>query len=652
MKRIYKFIQLYVSGFLIYLISFLSLYYIKYTSLIFTPTYILFLLAVLLSWFISSLLTGKYKSTANHIINSSASLYKELFTSFFLMLGILSLFSLLADITNVSRYIIVGSLLLGLLLEILQVSLFTKKERQTSTVIHLNISLTPIITELVTLIYVFAIILFIGLKYDLAQVEEVLVFSGVLLSWFISSVFSHQFEFSIKEKYWRLFWRYQKSYIIFGALVSFLLFLLRIEWKDSLYIIAGVLLFSILSLMTLSFIFISRKPAKVDEVKTKLVRATEWVEERFTQKKVEKFQPYGIKDNMYNHYLAEQLSSIYLKRFPPVYIFLEQNLDLLSFDFRKCVMIRSADTYNVEVLPDSSLELYMNLHQINDMRRINVYLILLNSKLEDGGVFIGCLQPNYLRFKQFLKDYPSYLARFFFFFDFLWKRLLPKLPVLKKIYFALTKGKKRALSLAEGLGRLYYCGFEVLGLKSIDEYVYFIAKKVKPPLEDIDPSYGPLIKLKRTGKNGKLIHVYKLRTMHPYSEYLQQFVYDINELEEGGKLKDDFRVTGWGRYMRKLWLDELPMYINFFKRELKLVGVRPLSRHYLSLYRDDLIERRKKYKPGLVPPFYVDLPKTLEEIMKSEEKYMDAYDKNPVLTDVRYFIKAWYNILVRKARSG
>jgi lipopolysaccharide/colanic/teichoic acid biosynthesis glycosyltransferase len=172
-----------------------------------------------------------------------------------------------------------------------------------------------------------------------------------------------------------------------------------------------------------------------------------------------------------------------------------------------------------------------------------------------------------------------------------------------------------------------------------------------PPCIDPNPSYGPLFKMKRTGYRGKPIFVYKFRTMHPYAEYLQKFVYDKFSLQEGGKFNNDFRVTSWGKVFRKLWIDELPMFINFFKGELKLVGVRPLSNHYLSLYSTELRMRRINYKPGLVPPFYVDMPKTLSEIMQSEERYLDLYDKHPVLTDIKYFFKAAYNIAIRKKRS-
>jgi lipopolysaccharide/colanic/teichoic acid biosynthesis glycosyltransferase len=140
--------------------------------------------------------------------------------------------------------------------------------------------------------------------------------------------------------------------------------------------------------------------------------------------------------------------------------------------------------------------------------------------------------------------------------------------------------------------------------------------------------------------------------MHPYAEFVQSYIFETNNLRDGGKINNDYRITSWGKIFRKLWIDELPMFINFFKGELKLVGVRPLSEHYLSLYSDELKEKRCLVKPGLIPPFYADLPVTLDDIMKSELTYINQYLKKPFATDINYFFVSIKNILFKKGRTN
>jgi lipopolysaccharide/colanic/teichoic acid biosynthesis glycosyltransferase len=158
--------------------------------------------------------------------------------------------------------------------------------------------------------------------------------------------------------------------------------------------------------------------------------------------------------------------------------------------------------------------------------------------------------------------------------------------------------------------------------------------------------------MRRIGFKGKFISVYKFRTMSPYSEYVQSKIIAENKLDETGKIKNDFRITYYGKFLRKYWIDELPMIINWIKRELKMVGVRPLSEDYYSRYPADLQELRIKTKPGLVPPYYVDLPVTFEEICDSERKYLMQYIESPLKTDLVYFLKAVWNILIKRNRSN
>ena len=62
-------------------------------------------------------------------------------------------------------------------------------------------------------------------------------------------------------------------------------------------------------------------------------------------------------------------------------------------------------------------------------------------------------------------------------------------------------------------------------------------------------------------------------------------------------------------------------------------------------------DSRIKFKPGLIPPYYADLPKTFEDIIKSEKIYLNQKEKSPFYTDLKYFCKAIINIFLKGSRS-
>lgn len=289
--------------------------------------------------------------------------------------------------------------------------------------------------------------------------------------------------------------------------------------------------------------------------------------------------------------------------------------------------------------------------RLNNVKRINKFLEFLNRSIHIDQSILICVETMESRRVRILNKYPFPVNYPYYFMDFVLKRCFPKLKFTRKIYFHLTKGRNRVVSFTEMLGRLYSCGFTVQDHIRIGYLTYFIATKVDKPAYDMEPTYGSIVKLRRVGHQGKIIKVYKLRTMHPYSEYIQGYVFDKNNLEEGGKLKDDFRLTSWGKVMRKYWLDEVPMFINLLKGDMKLVGVRPLSQHFFGLYPEDMQNLRIQFKPGLIPPYYADMPNGLDEVIESERRYLLAYQKSPILTDIKYFFKAGQNILFGKARS-
>jgi len=324
----------------------------------------------------------------------------------------------------------------------------------------------------------------------------------------------------------------------------------------------------------------------------------------------------------------------------------------LAGHYSKSKFTSSISRSDLTIIQPNKFVNIVNLKDINQFKKISQYFDLINAKIPIGGKFIGFFETYKGRKKRIFKKYPIGLKKLFYSLDILWHRICPKLELTRPFYNLISGGYNRSFSKTEIFGRLYCAGYEILSEKKLNGLLFFSARKISDPILASTPSYGPLVKLKRIGKNGKNISVYKLRTMFAFSEFLQEYVYTQNKLAEGGKLKDDFRVTVLGKILRKCWLDELPMFFNVLKGQIKIVGVRPLSNHYFNLYTDELKEKRIKTKPGLVPPFYYDLPKTLEEIISSELKYLAAYEKHPFRTDLVYFWGAMYNIFIKKARSS
>lgn len=313
----------------------------------------------------------------------------------------------------------------------------------------------------------------------------------------------------------------------------------------------------------------------------------------------------------------------------------------------------SSNYFDIKAKQNYKYKVIINLEKLNNIRGINKMFQVINQKLPDEGILFCCFESKSTRKRNIFRKLPFGINYIYYFFNYIYRRIIPKIVLTRRLYYDITNGKNRIISKAEVLGRMYFCGFEVIKEKKIGQLIYVYARRIKQPEPVVKKSYGPLIKLKRLGKNGVVFDVYKMRTMHPYSEYLQAYIYDRYHLQEGGKFNNDIRINTIGRFMRRYFLDEIPMLINLLKGEMKIVGVRPLSNHYFNLYSAELQEKRLKSKPGLMPPFYVDMPKTLDEVQASEMKYLNLCEKNGTfITDIRYFFIILKNILVNKARSA
>jgi len=299
-----------------------------------------------------------------------------------------------------------------------------------------------------------------------------------------------------------------------------------------------------------------------------------------------------------------------------------------------------------------SLRSLVVLQEANSIPRLQHFLEVARSKLAEGGTFMGCVETAELRKQRLFRQLPPGIFHIFYAADVLFHRVFSKLPGTRKIYLHLSGYRTRVLSKAEILGRLEAAGFEIFATSFVDDLFAFLVKTSQRRKTRVSRNGAVLLRLKRIGQHSRILDVYKLRTMSLYSEYLQDYVYRTLNLRRNGKFRNDFRVTGWGRFLRRTWLDELPMIYNWLKRDLKWLGVRPLSPHYYNLYDENLRKKRALLKPGLIPPFYADMPQSLEEICQSEERYIDSYLRSPLKTQWRYFWKIFYNIVIKGERSS
>ncbi len=114
---------------------------------------------------------------------------------------------------------------------------------------------------------------------------------------------------------------------------------------------------------------------------------------------------------------------------------------------------------------------------------------------------------------------------------------------------------------------------------------------------------------KKTGKE-KIFPLIKFRTMSNAKD------------KYGNLLPDEVRLNGYGKFLRKTSLDELPELVNILLGQLALCGPRPLLTAYLSRYSDFQL-RRHEVRPGLTG-------------------YAQAHGRNSITWEEKFEMDVWY----------
>jgi exopolysaccharide biosynthesis polyprenyl glycosylphosphotransferase len=141
-------------------------------------------------------------------------------------------------------------------------------------------------------------------------------------------------------------------------------------------------------------------------------------------------------------------------------------------------------------------------------------------------------------------------------------------------------------------------------------------------------SRGPVFfKQTRSGLNGKPFGLYKFRTMCCDAETRKKSLLPKNEMSGPVfKIKEDPRVTGVGRFLRKFSIDELPQLLNVIKGEMSLVGPRPPLPQEVRQF-EPWQHRKLSVRPGLTCLWQVNGRNAVDfdEWMRLDLQYIDNW---------------------------
>jgi exopolysaccharide biosynthesis polyprenyl glycosylphosphotransferase len=161
-------------------------------------------------------------------------------------------------------------------------------------------------------------------------------------------------------------------------------------------------------------------------------------------------------------------------------------------------------------------------------------------------------------------------------------------------------------------------------------------------------SVGPIIyRQVRCGLYGRKFVLYKFRSMHQGAEDVLWEIRHLNEMDGPVfKMRNDPRVTPFGRFLRKSSIDELPQLWNVIKGDMSLVGPRaPLPEEVKEYTRWQ--RRRLSVKPGITCLWQVSGRNEIDfhEWMKLDLQYIDNWS---LLLDLKILLRTFPVVLLGK----
>jgi lipopolysaccharide/colanic/teichoic acid biosynthesis glycosyltransferase len=159
------------------------------------------------------------------------------------------------------------------------------------------------------------------------------------------------------------------------------------------------------------------------------------------------------------------------------------------------------------------------------------------------------------------------------------------------------------------------------------------------------PGAGPIFSQERVGRNGKTFRFYKFRSMIPNADKQLDQLLEQNEMDGPVfKIKDDPRITKFGKFIRRTSIDELPQLWNILKGDMSIVGPRPATPREVEMY--DAYEKQRLYvTPGLTCYWQIQPHRNGISFEKWLELDIQYIEDRSFLTDWKIIFKTFGAVL-------
>ncbi|HNX01541.1 MAG TPA: hypothetical protein PKK33_09270, partial [Candidatus Cloacimonadota bacterium] len=222
-----------------------------------------------------------------------------------------------------------------------------------------------------------------------------LISFGVI--WIITSMMGGKYRIHREMSYGEMLIQVLKTDTYALTICLFLIIFLQKFYYSRMLVFGTIILTTVSELVIYSIIYFSLRFKHDDAAyaNTSLVATEDKIKvsetslDDLTKQKIIKL-PYAPEFQVSNteEAVIVKLWQSYLSNQQQLFDFIDESIDLTKFSKNRTYVINSEVFYNIETIDTNSQELFINLHKINDLRRLNRYFIRVNQNLVQGGVYV------------------------------------------------------------------------------------------------------------------------------------------------------------------------------------------------------------------------------------------------------------------------